>query len=312
MKWALVIHGGAGGAADLQDAEGNAAKRATLDAALREGSRILSEGGSSLDAVEQVIRILEDDPLFNAGVGAVLDAKGLHELDASIMEGSTLRCGAVAGVMHVRHPISAARAVMTRTRHVLLHSEGAEALAREAGLEMVDNEFFTPAAQVERREQLRAAARNEGPIDDSHKGTVGCVALDSQGHLAAGTSTGGLEGKRLGRIGDSPVIGAGTYANDKTCGVSCTGVGEEFIRNAAAFSVSAFMEFREMTVDQAVSEVLRNRLKPGDGGIIALDGRGNVVADFTTDEMAWAAADSRGKHIVHWGPEPEGPADRHP
>ncbi len=301
VKWALVIHGGAGSAADPNDPEGNRAKRATLEAALAEGSRILADGGTSLDAVEKVITILEDDPGFNAGRGAVLDAKGFHELDASIMDGATLRCGAVAGVMHVRHPISAARAVMSRTRHVLLHSDGAEALAREAGLEMVDNEFFTAPAQVEQRDRLRAAAADEGPVDDSHKGTVGCVALDSHGHIAAGTSTGGLEGKRFGRIGDSPIIGAGTYANDATCGVSCTGVGEEYIRHAAAFSVSAFLEFRGMTIDDAVSEVLRKRLKPGDGGIIALDRHGNICADFTTDEMAYAAADSAGKREIHWG-----------
>lgn len=305
IRWALVLHGGAGSVADVEDREAIAHKRVVMDQALRKGAELLQQGKSSLDAVEAVIQILEDDPAFNAGVGAVLNARGEHELDASIMEGSERRCGAVAGVRRVKHPISAARAVMTRTRHVLVQGEGAETIAEEAGLEMVENDHFTSPDMIDTREKLQAddKARVELIRGESYLGTVGCVALDLQGNLAAGTSTGGLEGKRVGRIGDSPIIGAGTYADNRTCGVSCTGVGEEFIRNAAAYSVSAFIEFRGMSPADAVDEVLRRRLRPGDGGIIALDRQGRIVADYTTPAMAFAAADSTGRWEVHWADE---------
>lgn len=298
-RWALVIHGGAGGPRDSEDAEKNQARRAALETAARRGEEILAHGGSALDAVEAVIQILEEEASFNAGVGAVMNAQGIHELDASIMDGSNLRCGAVSGVTCIRHPISAARQVMTQTRHVLLQGPGAEEFAKRAELEIVPNEFFTAPDMVELRDRLRANQPAQ-PADD-HCGTVGCVALDQQGHIAAGTSTGGLPGKMPGRVGDSPIIGAGTYANDATCGISCTGTGEEFIRHAAAHSVSMLMELTDMSLNEAVSNVLRERLANGDGGLIAIDRDGTICADFTTASMAWAAADSSGRFEVHVG-----------
>ena len=298
-RWALVIHGGAGGLVDAGDSEINQRRRASLEEAARRGSEILAEGGTALEAVETVIRHLEDEVAFNAGVGAVMNAAGIHELDASIMDGDTLRCGAVAGVTRVRHPISAARIVMNETRHVLMQGAGAERVAGEAGLEMVDNTFFTAPSMIPLRDRLRAG--KEAEQENDHKGTVGCVALDRAGRIAAGTSTGGLPGKLPGRVGDSPVIGAGTYANSATCGVSCTGTGEEYIRHAAAHSVSMLLESRDMSLEEAVSNVLRERLKPGDGGMIAIDYRGEIRADFTTDSMAWAAAASDGRFEVHVG-----------
>lgn len=298
-QWALVIHGGAGGARDSEDEAKNQARRAALDLAAQRGKEILAQGGTALEAVEAVIQILEDEPSFNAGVGAVMNSRGIHELDASIMDGSNLRCGAVSGVTCVRHPISAARLVMTQTRHVLLQGPGAEEFAKREELEIVPNEFFTAPDMVELRDKLRAAVPAE-PEDD-HRGTVGCVALDTHGHIAAGTSTGGLPGKMPGRVGDSPIIGAGTYANDATCGVSCTGTGEEFIRHAAAHSVSMLLELTDKSLEEAVSNVLRERLKPGDGALIAIDREGNICADFTTDSLAWAAANSEGRFEVHVG-----------
>ncbi|MEC8433970.1 MAG: isoaspartyl peptidase/L-asparaginase [Planctomycetota bacterium] len=296
-KWAIVIHGGAGSTPKDSDSPRTRAKRAALKQALDAGVELLEKGGSSLDAVEVVIRILEDNPFFNAGKGAVKNARGQHELDASIMDGKDLSCGAVAGVTTVKNPISLARKVMTETRHVLLQGEGAEAFADQQAVDRVDNQDFS----VSRFDSRKSPNSLPPQGDRSYKGTVGCVALDQQGHLAAGTSTGGLSGKKFGRVGDSPIIGAGTYANDATCGVSCTGTGEEYIRHAAAFTVSALMEFKGLPVDRAVSQVMRQRLKPGDGGMIAISKRGEICADYTTGGMAYALADSQGRSEVHWG-----------
>lgn len=306
-KWAIVIHGGAGSTPKDSDSPRTLRKRAALDRALQKGTEILKAGGTSLDAVEAVIRLLEDDPNFNAGKGAVRNAQGNHELDASIMNGEDLSCGAVAGVTTVKNPISLARRVMTETRHVLLQGIGAEAFAVQQGVERVDNADFS----VSLRELGVDAVEDERQVasafaDPSYKGTVGCVALDQSGHIAAGTSTGGLSGKKFGRVGDSPIIGAGTYANDKTCGVSCTGTGEEYIRHAAAYTVSALIELKELPVEAAVSEVMRKRLKPGDGGMIAISRQGEICADYTTGGMAFALAHSDGRFEVHWGDKESG------
>lgn len=296
MKYALVIHGGAGKAPD--DAEIVANREKTLKRALEEGTSILKQGGTALDTVEAVIRILEDSPYFNAGKGAVFNAAGTHELDASIMDGRTRACGAVGGVSTVRHPISLARLVMTDTRHILLATDGAEKFADGYGrIERVPNEYFSTDYQ---RAKLKAAQEAEKKQDDeSRMGTVGCVALDTHGNIAAGTSTGGLTNKKYGRIGDSPIVCAGTFADDATCGVSCTGIGEDFMRNAVAYDVSARMEYRGESLEQAVHDVLHHKTHQVRGGIIAIDHDGDITMQFNTGGMARAAADSTGRFEIH-------------
>ncbi len=289
---ALVIHGGAGTLlrADFS-AEREAEYRAALTAALEAGRTVLERGGSALDAVETAIRQMEDDPLFNAGRGAVFTADGRNELDASIMDGATGLAGAVAGVTTVRHPISAARAVMERTEHVLLAGGGAEEFARTQGLEMVEPKFFW----TERRWQALERAREKARVGDGESsgtsgagaafGTVGAVALDRRGRIAAGTSTGGMTNKKHGRIGDSPIIGAGTYAR-AGCGVSATGHGEYFIRHAVAFDICARLS-GGATVREAADQLIHGVLDEagGTGGVIVLDGAGNAALVFNTDGM---------------------------
>lgn len=274
--YTLVIHGGAGAPPRDLDPERRRAYVASLRAALDAGCGALDGGASSLDVVELVIRRLEDDPLFNAGRGAVMTLDGHHELDASIMRGSDHACGAVAAVRTVRHPIELARAVMEHTPHVLLVGEGAQAFAVERGLPPVDNSFFTTEERRAQWEARRAA--------DEH-GTVGAVALDREGHLAAGTSTGGLSDKRWGRVGDSPIVGAGTYADDATCAVSCTGTGEEFIRHGVARTISARMELAGESVGEAASHLVHETLRPDDGGVIALGRDGEVAMVYSTGGM---------------------------
>jgi len=265
--------------------------RQALDSALDTGLTILKEGGSSMDAVESVIRYLEDNPLFNAGRGAVFTAEGKNELDASIMDGNTLKAGAVAGVTDIRHPISAARAVMEHSPHVMLAGAGASAFAREQGIEMVDPSFFFTPGRYKALEEARAG--------DGH-GTVGCVALDMKGNLCAGTSTGGMTNKRYGRIGDSPVIGAGTYANNNTCGVSGTGHGEYFMRWVVAYDISALMEYRGMGVEDAARYVIGEKLRNagGQGGVICLDRNGHVAMVTNTSGMFRAYGNSAGERTV--------------
>lgn len=294
--WAIALHGGAGLDPEHKTPEGRRAYVESLSAALRVGQKILREGGTALDAVEQVIRVLEDDPLFNAGRGAVFNRVGRHELDASIMDGRTKQCGAVASVTTVKNPISLARLVMTETRHVLLAGEGAEAFADEMRerpqIRRVENSYFSTERQ--RREWQQALdAEKKGP--GKRGGTVGCVALDRHGNLAAGTSTGGLTNKRFGRIGDSPIVGAGTYADNATSAVSCTGIGEHFIRHAVAFHVSALQAYAGLTLDEAVRRILEKTLPDDVGGLIAVDRRGQIVMRTNTDGMARAAADSHGR-----------------
>ncbi len=302
----LVIHGGAGTILKKNmTPEKEAAYQAALEKAAKKGYEILQNGGSSLDAVEQTIHILENSPLFNAGKGAVFANNGKNELDASIMEGKTLNAGAVAGVTNLKNPISAARKVMENSNHVLLARKGAEEFAAAQGLEVVDTSYFFTEARYKSLQRAKEgdkdkAASYDPYIKDYKYGTVGCVALDKNGNLAAGTSTGGMTNKKWNRIGDSPIIGAGTYANNETCAVSGTGHGEYFIRAAVAHDISALMQYKNISLQDAAKEVIQNKLKNmgGDGGIIAIDAKGNLVAEFNTPGMYRAMVDEKGNVTV--------------
>jgi beta-aspartyl-peptidase (threonine type) len=291
--------------------EREAAYRAALSMAVEAGAKLLAGGASALDAVEFTIRIMEDDPLFNAGRGAVFTAAGRNELDASIMDGATLGAGAVAAVTRVRYPITLARAVMQRSSHVMLASEGADSFAEEQGLEMVEPAFFF----TERRwQELERTLKSRGEpipprpagapspqgatmnelVDQHELGTVGVVALDSRGNVAAGTSTGGTTGKRWGRVGDSPIIGAGTYASNQSCAVSGTGAGEFFIRLTVAREVCALVEYEGFSIQQAADEVIQKRLTAikGTGGVIVLSPKGDTAWSFNTSGMYRASTAS--------------------
>lgn len=267
------------------------AYEASLDTALQIGLDILEKGGKAIDAVEGVIRYLEDNPLYNAGRGAVFTSEGINELDASIMLGSDLNAGAVAGVRDIRHPITAARAVMEKSEHVMLSGAGASEFAREEGLEIVDPSFFYTDKRYKSLQRVK---------DEEKHGTVGCVALDRQGNLCAGTSTGGMTNKKYGRIGDAPVIGAGTYANNQTCGVSATGHGEFFIRWAVAHDISALMEYKGYDVETAAREVIEKKLVKvgGSGGVICLDRSGHVAMITNTSGMFRAYGNSAGDKTI--------------
>ena len=293
---AIVIHGGAGRIdRDALTPERERLYHATLEQSLRAGHTILKRGGSALDAVEAAIVIMEDAPVFNAGKGAVFTAEGKNELDASIMDGRALQAGAVGGVTTVKNPIRAARAVMEKSPHVLFTNRGAEKFASDNGLEMVDPKYFFTERRWKQilkwRKQQEAKAKPQATAEpDRHAdyfGTVGCVALDTAGNIAAGTSTGGMTGKRFGRIGDSPIIGAGTYADNRTAGISCTGHGEYFIRHAVAHDISARMAYKQESLAKAAADVVQTVLKQagGSGGIIGLDAQGNVVMEFNTNAM---------------------------
>ena len=276
---AIVVHGGAGTILKKNMSDEKEKKyKSKLEEALRAGYQVLQNGGTSLDAVEQTIIILEDSPLFNAGKGAVFTHDERNELDASIMEGSNLKAGAVAGVTHIKNPIRAARAVMEKSEHVLLAREGAEQFALLQKLDTVSPTYFF----TEKRAKSLKRAKKEEKF-----GTVGCVALDQNGNIAAGTSTGGMTNKKWGRIGDSPIIGAGTYANNSTCGVSSTGWGEYFIRGVVAHDISAMMEYGGKSLKESANHVIHHKLTElgGTGGIIALDQKGNIVMEFNTDGM---------------------------
>jgi beta-aspartyl-peptidase (threonine type) len=301
-RTALAIHGGAGtmSRADLTP-EREREIRAALDAALDAGDAVLRAGGSALDAVSASVVVLEDSPHFNAGKGAVFNAEGVNELDASIMDGATLRAGSVAGLHRIRNPILLARAVMERSRHVMLIGEGAETFARSVGIEWVDPAYFHTD---QRWEALQRAKADEAAADkagaavalpsSAYFGTVGAVALDAQGRLAAATSTGGMTNKRWGRVGDAPIIGAGTYA-DGGCAVSATGWGEFFIRLAVAHDICARVAYRGDSLARAADAVVMQRVPElgGDGGVIALDAQGNIAMPFNTAGMyrAWRRAD---------------------
>ena len=295
QNWAIALHGGAGGISGDITPERIAVYEAHLTEALQMGKEILINGGAALDAVETVVRYLEDCPLFNAGKGAVLTADGRHELDAAIMDGRHLMAGAIAGVTDIKNPISTARMVMERTPHVLLIGTGASAFARENGAEIVENEYFSTPARLEQSRRIREQKEEGSPM-----GTVGCVALDINGDLAAATSTGGMGGKMWGRVGDVPIIGAGTYANNNTVAISGTGHGELWIRQVVAFQVSALMEYKGLSLQEAADEVIWNkidRMEGSGGGIICVDKQGNIALVFNTEMMHRAWASSNGA----WG-----------
>ncbi len=300
-KYILVIHGGAGTILKSQmTPEKEALYKQGLQNALDAGSKILKQGGTALDAVEATIMVLENDSLFNAGKGAVFTNEGKNELDASIMDGKTLKAGAVAGVTNIKNPITAARAVMDKSEHVMMAGKGAELFAAQNGCTVVDPSYFFTTQRwndlldAKREDSLKALHKDstkaflKQPDNHDYKyGTVGAVALDMYGNLAAATSTGGMTDKRYGRIGDSPIIGAGTYADNNTCAVSCTGWGEYFIRLSMAKTVSDRMEFAHESVKDAADEMIMKKLPSlgGDGGLIAVDKDGNFTMSFDTDGM---------------------------
>lgn len=295
IKFGMVIHGGAGNIVkeDMLD-EREQAYRTFLHEALGVGYEILQHGGEALDAVEAVIVMMEDSPLFNAGKGAVFNSEGQNELDASIMDGRRLQAGAVAGVRRVKNPIRLARLVMEESTHVLLAGEGAHQFAAEQDIELVPEDYF----YTQRRWDSLQRARQR--IEDSQHGTVGAVALDQNGNLAAGTSTGGTTNKRLGRIGDSPIVGAGTYADNQTCAVSCTGEGEYFIRAAIAYDISSRMAYMGNSLDKASHDVIEGRLTEmgGTGGAIAIDKDGYISMPFNTQGMYRGYVDQDGNITV--------------
>jgi L-asparaginase / beta-aspartyl-peptidase len=300
VPWGMVVHGGAGNAARRDvTPEREAAYRAGLERALRAGHAVLARGGTSMDAVQAAIMVMEDDSMFNAGRGAVLTADGRAELDAAIMDGATIRAGAVAGLHRVRNPIALAREVLEHSAHVMMISDGAEQFARERGLTLVDPEYFVTGRMRRswerqrvqdslRADSVRRASGTAYSVPDERKfGTVGAVALDRHGNLAAGTSTGGMMMKRYGRVGDVPIIGAGTYANNRSCAVSATGHGEFFIRNTVAHSICALVEYAHLPLASAADSIVMRQLveQHGDGGVIAMDRQGHWVMRFNTTAM---------------------------
>lgn len=303
---ALVIHGGAGKIleANLSEAE-QKAYHEKLKEALEAGYKVLDDGGTAEAAVVQAIIIMEDSPLFNAGKGAVFTSEGTNEMDASIMSGNNGSAGAVAGVKTIKNPILAAQKVKNNSMHVMMAGRGAEAFAKETGLEIVDPSYFFTEKRKSQLEKIQNAekSKDEGSLknwEDHKYGTVGAVALDKNGNICAATSTGGMTNKKYGRIGDSPVIGAGTFAN-KTCGVSATGHGEYFIRNVVAYDIAAMMEYKNLPLDQASDEVIMKKLKfkGGSGGIIALDKKGNISMTFNTPGMFRGYIQKEGEAITY-------------
>mgnify|MGYP001022490817 FL=1 len=312
QDFAIVIHGGAGTILKKNmTPEKETAYKAVLKEAIKSGHTILKNGGTSLDAITKTINVMEDSPLFNAGKGAVFTNEGTNELDASIMDGETLNAGASAGTTTVKNPIDLARAIMDNSPHVMLSGKGADIFAQEQGLEIVDPSYFYTEGRFKALERTRASEKIEldhndksvyydPEIKDSKFGTVGCVALDKNGNLAAGTSTGGMTNKRWGRVGDVPIIGAGTYANNATCAVSSTGWGEYFIRATVAHDISALMEYKGMSLKDAAYEVIHNKVGKlgGNGGIVAIDKNGNMVFEFNTEGMYRASMNDKGELVV--------------
>tara|TARA_B100000795_G_scaffold264016_1_gene243935 strand:- start:12295 stop:13353 length:1059 start_codon:yes stop_codon:yes gene_type:complete len=312
-EFAIIIHGGAGtilkkNMSDEKEAE----YKAKLEEAIKVGYAILNNGGTSQDAVLKTIQVMEESPLFNAGKGAVFTHEETNELDASFMDGKTLNAGAVAGVTNVKSPIELAIKIMTDSDHVMLSGKGASVFAKDKGLEIVDPSYFYTENRFKSLQRIKASAKTELNRDDkkaafydadiknSKFGTVGCVALDKNGNISAGTSTGGMTNKRWGRIGDAPIIGSGTYANNKTCGVSSTGWGEYFIRGQVAYDISAQMEYQQKTLKEATSDVIQNKLTKlgGTGGVVALDKNGNMSFEFNTAGMYRASMNDKGDLVV--------------
>ncbi|TMM30457.1 isoaspartyl peptidase/L-asparaginase [Polaribacter aestuariivivens] len=312
-EFAIIIHGGAGtilkkNMSDEKEAE----YKTKLEEAIKVGHTILKNGGTSQEAVMKTIQVMEESPLFNAGKGAVFTHEETNELDASFMDGKTLNAGAVAGVKDVKSPIELAIKIMTDSDHVMLSGTGASNFAKEKGLEIVDPSYFYTENRFQSLQRIKNRAKTQLDHDDkkaafydadiknSKFGTVGCVALDKYGNIAAGTSTGGMTNKRWGRIGDAPIIGSGTYANNKTCGVSSTGWGEYFIRSQVAYDISAQMEYQEKTLKEATKDVIQNKLTQlgGTGGVVALDKNGNMSFEFNTAGMYRASMNDKGELIV--------------
>ena len=289
---ALVIHGGAGNIYKehipdtLEDQYQTKMKEALLA-----GYEILRQGGQSIDAVKAAINIMEDSPLFNAGKGSVFTSAATNEMDASVMDGRTLNAGAVAGVKHIKNPINAAIEVMHFSPHVMLTGEGAEEFAKSRGLEIVDEKYFYTEKRYQQLQMLKDREKAQGRIslseDDYKFGTVGAVALDKSGNIVAGTSTGGMTNKKYGRVGDTPIIGAGTYANNQTCGISATGHGEYFIRSVVAHDISALMEYKDLAIQEAADVVIHEKLKRlgGEGGVVGLDAKANIMMSFNSNGM---------------------------
>ncbi len=314
IPYAIVIHGGAGYITPNMSLDKQKQYREALKNALDAGYAVLDKGGSSLDAIQKAISILEDSPLFNAGKGAVFDNQGKNKMDASIMDGKTLNTGAIAGVSNIKNPILLARMVMDSTKHVLLSGKGAEIFAEHHNITFEkdvyfytkrQHEYLLKVQERERKKSLQLAISSthlltNKNLQNSKYGTVGAVALDKNGNIAAGTSTGGLTNKKYGRIGDSPIIGAGTYANNTTCGVSCTGTGEYFIRTLAAHEVSSLIAYKKVTVKEAVKEVIHTQITNlgGKGGMIVLDKNANISWDFNTKGMFRAFKKSTGENEI--------------
>ncbi|WP_343328360.1 isoaspartyl peptidase/L-asparaginase [Polaribacter staleyi] len=312
-EFAIIIHGGAGTILkkNLSD-EKEAAYKAKLEEAVKVGHTILKNGGTSQEAVMKTIQVMEESPLFNAGKGAVFTHEETNELDASFMDGKTLNAGAVAGVTNVKSPIELAIKVMTDSDHVMLSGKGASIFAKEKGLEIVDPSYFYTEKRFQSLQRIKNKTKTEldhndkkaafydADIKNAKFGTVGCVALDKNGNIAAGTSTGGMTNKRWGRIGDAPIIGAGTYANNNTCGVSSTGWGEYFIRGLVAYDISAQMEYQHKTLKEATTDVIKNKLTKlgGTGGVIALDKNGNMSFEFNTAGMYRASMNDKDELVV--------------
>ena len=307
--WSIAIHGGAGGPSGRWTDEQKQVRIIGLKSALKKGTEMLEQSASAVDVVQAVVQILEDDPNFNAGRGAVLDSVGHVSLDASIMDGSDLSCGAVAGVTKVRNPIALARAVRDKTPHVFLCGEPADLFAKEIGLPLESLDYFKTQEQTEnwvkwKQKQAAKDASTSKNVHDAgedrlfYLGTVGCVVRDQHGNLAAATSTGGLLGKRYGRVGDSPLIGAGTYARNATCAISCTGVGELFIKHHIASAVSSRMEYLRESLNASVKVAIHTTLPVDSGGLIAVDAEGNIELEFNTPMMARGQAKSDGTFQV--------------
>ncbi|WP_299054424.1 isoaspartyl peptidase/L-asparaginase family protein [uncultured Polaribacter sp.] len=311
--FAIIIHGGAGTILkkNMSD-EKEAAYKAKLTEAIKTGHSILKNGGTSQEAVLKTIQVMEESPLFNAGKGAVFTHEETNELDASFMDGKTLNAGAVAGVKNVKSPIELAIKIMTDSDHVMLSGEGASTFAKEKGLEIVAPNYFYTEKRFQSLQRIKNRNKTELDHDDKKAafydadiknakfGTVGCVALDKNGNIAAGTSTGGMTNKRWGRIGDAPIIGSGTYANNKTCGVSSTGWGEYFIRSQVAYDISAQMEYQQKSLKNATKDVIQNKLTKlgGTGGVVALDKNGNMAFEFNTAGMYRASMNDAGELIL--------------
>lgn len=304
-KFGIVLHGGAGviKKENMTDSLQKAYEE-KLEEAINVGHKILSEGGTAMEAVQKTINVMENSPLFNSGKGAVLNADGIAELDASVMDGKTKNAGAISGVQHIKNPVNLAIKVMNESDHVMLSASGAEEFAKMHDLEFVENSYFLTERRKKALESSKAKEQglssNEFYLSNEKYGTVGCAALDKDGNLAAGTSTGGMTNKKFGRIGDSPIIGAGTYANNKTCAISATGHGEFFIRNVVAHDISAMMEYQGISLEKAAQRVIQKKLTDlgGTGGIIGIDSKGKVVMEFNTPGMFRATKNVKGETII--------------